>query len=95
MNKYQRLKEKLKKIEVYLKSLEIKDEATKNYINYYEEYISKLIVAIDKKTIQPSNGALLGLIRGISDFDELCSDEKLWKLVQEADNYYSNECKVW
>ena len=95
MNKYQMLKEKLQKINTYLNTLEINDETTKNYLKCYKEYISKLIVAIDKKTIQPSNGALLGLVRGISDYDELCSDEELWKLVQEADNYYCSECKMW
>lgn len=95
MNKYQELKEKLKKIDAHLENLEIRDEATKIYLKSYQDYISKLIVAIDKKAIQPSNGASLGLIRGISDYDQLCSDEELWKLVQEADNYYSNECKVW
>ena len=95
MNKYQKLKEKLQEIDAYLKKLEVKDETTKNYLKSYKEYILKLIVAIDKKTIQPSNGALLGLVRGISDYDELCLDVELWKLVQEADNYYSNDCKVW
>lgn len=95
MSKYQKLREKLKDIDSHLKNLDIKDETTKNYVESYKEYISKLIAAIDKKTIRPSNGALLGLGRGISDYGELCSDEELWKLVQEADNYYSNECKVW
>lgn len=95
MNKYQKLKEKLQKIDARLRQLEIKDETIKIYLKSYHEYISKLIVAIDEKTIQPSNGALLGLIRGISDYDELCSDKELWKLVQEADNYYSDECTVW
>ena len=48
-----------------------------------------------KVTIRDSNGAVLGLIRGISDYDELCNDNILWNLVTDADNYYSNECQAF
>ena len=40
-----------------------------------------------------SNGAVMGLIRGVSDYDELCADDTFWQLVTEADNYYCNECQ--
>ena len=39
MNKYQELKEKLKKIDAHLKNLEIRDEATKSYLKSYQDYI--------------------------------------------------------
>ena len=35
----------------------------------------------------------MGLIRGVSDYDELCADDTLWQLVTDADNYYCNECQ--
>lgn len=95
MNKYEILKGKLEIINSYIDKMDIEDGSTNNYLQNYRNYIEKLIIAIDKKTMRSSNGALLGLIRGISDYDELCSDEQLWNMVMDADNYYSNECKEW
>ena len=61
----------------------------------YKDYVDKLIVSVQNKTIRNSDGAVLGLVRGISDYDEICADNILWNLVTEADNYYSNECKLF
>ncbi|WP_242869289.1 hypothetical protein [Pseudobutyrivibrio sp. AR14] len=50
---------------------------------------------MNKRNIRNSDGAVLGLVRAISDYDELCADEILWSLVIEADLYYSKECKIF
>ena len=68
-------------------------EATIGYLEKYKEYVNMLIVAVQNKTIRNSNGAVLRLIRGISDYDELCCDDEFWKLVTDADNYYCEKCK--
>ena len=61
----------------------------------YRIYVDKLICAVQEKTISNSDGAVLGLIRGISSYDEICADKILWNLVTDADNYYSDECKMF
>ena len=93
MNKYDILERKLTAISTYIDSMHMESNAAKEYLKQYKEYINKLIIAIQNKTIRNSNGALLGLIRGISDYDELCADDTFWQLVTDADNYYCNECQ--
>lgn len=93
MNKYDILERKLTAISTYIDSMHMESNAAKEYLRQYKEYINKLIIAIQNKTIRNSNGALLGLIRGISDYDELCADDIFWQLVTDADNYYCNECQ--
>lgn len=95
MDKYEVLEEKLIKIIECIDMLKVDNESNKKYLVQYREYVSKLITITHNKKIRASNGALLGLIRGISDYDELCACEKLWKCVTDADNYYSNECKIF
>jgi predicted RNase H-like nuclease len=63
------------------------------YLKQYKEYVNELIIAIQNRTIRNSNGAVMGLIRGVSDYDELCADDTFWQLVTDADNYYCNECQ--
>ena len=33
----------------------------------------------------------MGLIRGVSDYDELCADDIFWQFVTDADNYELKE----
>ena len=87
------LESKLRKISIHIDEMNIKDEVTLNYLIQYKDYVDKLICAAQEKTIRNSKGAALGLIRGISDYDEICDDDILWVLVTDADNYYSNQCK--
>ena len=93
MNKYQKLKKYLEELSKYLDIIVVHNESTKKYLEIYKDYVDELIEVVDDKTIEASDGALLGLLRGISDYDELCSDEKLRKLAKRADSYYGNECK--
>ncbi len=92
MNKYKVLENKLIKISSHIDEMNIKDEVTKKYLMHYKDYVNQLIKAVHDKTIRNSEGAGLGLIRGISEYDLLCSDIKLWNLAVDADNYYSGEC---
>lgn len=93
MNKYDILEEKLTFIRTYIDAMYLESYATKEYLKQYKEYVNKLIIAIQNRTIRNSNGAMLGLVKGISDYDELCADDMLWQLVTDADNYYCNECQ--
>ena len=95
MSKYEILESKLTKISIYINDMDLNDEASIKYLGQYKDYVDKLISAVQNKTIRNSDGAVLGLIRGISDYDEICADDILWNLVTEADNYYSNECKLF
>ena len=73
--------------------MHLESDATMEYLKQYKEYIKELISAIQNRTIRNSNGALMRLIRGISDYDELCADDVFLKLVKDADNYYCKECQ--
>lgn len=95
MSKYEILQSKLVKISKYIDTIQLENGTTMNYLKQYKEYVDRLVVVVEERTIRNSNGALMGLIRGISDYDELCADEVLWQLVADADNYYCNECKVF
>ncbi len=93
MNRYDILERKLTAINVYIDAMYLKNNATMEYLKQYKEYVNKLIIAIQNRTIRNSNGAVLGLIRGISDYDELCADDAFWQLATDADNYYRSECQ--
>ncbi len=95
MNKYEILQNKLIEISKYIDTMQIENETTIHYLKQYKEYVEKLIIAVKERTLRDSNGAVMGLIRGISDYDEICADEVFWKLVTDADNYYCNECKTF
>lgn len=95
MNRYDVLEKKLKKVKECINKIEINSETVKKYLVQYEKYVDDLILATQEKRIRNSNGALLGLIKGISEYDELCSCDELWFCVQDAENYYMNECKVF
>lgn len=95
MSKYDILETKLTNISKYLDKVNIDDESTAEYLRYFKEYVIKLIEAVHKRNIRNSDGAVLGLVRAISDYDELCADKILWSLVIEADLYYSKECKIF
>lgn len=95
MNKYEILENKLTKISIHIDKMNLKNEVSIKYLSQYKDYVDKLISAVREKTIRNSDGAVLGLIRGISDYDEICADNILWNLVTDADNYYSNECKLF
>ena len=86
MNKYDILEGKLTAINAYIDTMCLESNATMEYVN-------ELIIAIQNRTIRNSNGAVMGLIRGVSDYDELCADDTFWQLVTDADNYYCNECQ--
>ena len=82
MNKYDILEGKLKAINEYIDTMCLESNVTIEYLKQYKEYINKLIIAIQNRTIRNSNGALMGLIRGISDYDELCADDVFLKECQ-------------
>lgn len=92
MDKYASLERKLSEIKKCLGELVVYGDATKSYVVNYERYVDDLIELVHNRKIQNSNGALLGLGRGLSDYDELCSHDELFKAAYEADDYYSKVC---
>jgi hypothetical protein len=95
MNKYEILENKLAKIIEHVDTMQALSDASMNYLKQFKQYVEKLIIAIQNKTIRSSEGAVMGLVRSISDYDEICSDEVLWNLVTDADNYYCKECRIF
>lgn len=93
MNKYDILEGKLTAISTYIDSMNLESNTAKEYLKQYKKYVNKLIITTQNRTIRNSNGAVMGLIRGVSDYDELCADDTFWQLVTDADNYYCNECQ--
>lgn len=93
MDKHDILEEKLTVLNTYIDTMHLENIAAMKYLKQYKEYVNELIIAIQNRTIRNSNGAMLGLIRGVSDYDELCGDDIFWQLVTDADNYYCNECQ--
>lgn len=89
MDKYASLEGKLHAIKKRLGEIKVNGIATKSYVVDYERYVDELV---HNRKIRNSNGALLGLGRGLSDYDELCSNGELLEDVWEADNYYSRVC---
>jgi hypothetical protein len=95
MSKYKILENKLIKISKYIDDMDLQNEASIKYLGQYKDYVEKLILAVQNKTIRNSDGAVLGLTRGISDYDEICEDGMLWNLAIDADKFYSDECKFF
>ena len=96
MNKKEILIKKLTEIVEYIDTMNLIDIESKIYIVKYKQYINQLICSIKENNLQSSEGRIsIGLIRGISDYDEICSDEKLWGLLSNIEEYYRNECKQW
>mgnify|MGYP006903097901 CR=1 FL=1 len=85
MNKYDILEEKLIAINAYIDTMHLENNATMEYLKQYKDYVNKLIIAIQNRTIRNSNGAMMGLIRGISDYDELCADDAFWRQRHQAE----------
>lgn len=96
MKNYEILKGKLNNMRNYIMEIDIKSANTKSYLlDNYKVYIEHLISAIDERAFPPSRGAsLLGLIGGLSDYDELCADKKLCEMVEDADTYFCHECTI-
>ena len=72
MNKYDILEEKLTSINAYIDTMYIENNVTMEYLKQYKEYVNKLIIAVQNRTIRNSNGAVMGLIRGVSDYSNRC-----------------------
>lgn len=66
MDKYASLERKLSEIKKHLGELVVYGDATKSYVANYERYVDDLIELVHNRKIQNSNGALLGLGRGLS-----------------------------
>ncbi len=93
MDKYKELKKKLLKLSKQIEKTKVSNDASKECLKRCKEYVDELIIKADEKSIKSSNGAVLGLTKGVSDFDEICSNNDLMNLLSDVDVYYSKECK--
>ena len=89
MSKYEVLEEKLYNIKKSIAKIKVSNEATRKYLVQYENYVDKIIVASHDKKLHDSHGAFLGLMRGLSDYEELGKNDDLWEAACEADEFYS------
>ena len=95
MSKYEILEKKLNDVKKSIGKIETSRETTSKYLVEFENYVDMLILDSHERKIRNSNGAVLGLTRGISDYDELCANEDLWEAVQNADKFYATECDMF
>ena len=86
MNKYEKLKRKIEKIDERLDNIVLHNENANEYKKRYKKYIGEILEAIDKQMIPQSNGALLGLMRGISDYEEFLEYYCGWRYVIKERN---------
>lgn len=92
MDKYKILKEKLNDIIKHINNMTIEDEETREYLKKYETNIREIANSTVHRTIRNSHGAVFGLLMGVSDYEEICKDIQLLKMLADADKYYSEDC---
>lgn len=92
MDKYEMLAEKLEKISRHIEEMDVKGEKAAEYLTRYKKRVDAIAKYVRERDIEDSHGALMGLIRGLSDWDELCADKELRQLAHDADMYYKKEC---
>lgn len=95
VNKYEVLEEKLNNVKKSIAKMKVSGEATRKYLVQYDKYVDELIAASREKKLSDSHGALMGLMRGLSDYDELRKNDDLWEAACEADDFYSKECDTF
>lgn len=88
MDKYTELAEKLSRAIDIINSIKPKSNETEEFLIKYKEYIRKIKEGTDNKNLKPSNGALMGLLRWLSDFSELEDCGELWNIINEIEDYY-------
>ena len=96
MDKSQNLLEKLYLLVQEIdKAKEIVDEEKVQYLSNYENRIEILIKRIQDGTLPPSNGGIIGTMRGISEYDSLAAIKELYDAAADVDLFYSKECQSW
>lgn len=95
MDKYNNLYDKLKRLkkEIDLAVAQVEDDYTKDYLKKYQKNIIRLMDMTKSKSIKASNGGLIGVLRAISEYDDLSAIDSLYNAAYDVENYYSNECK--
>lgn len=66
-----------------------------SYLENYKKGVENVMQRLQKGTLPPSKGGLIGTMRGISEYDSLASVKKLYDAAADVDIYYSTECKEW
>lgn len=88
MDKYDELSEMLNRAIKVINNIKPKTNQTEEFLIKFKDYISKINENTEKKSLRPSNGALMGLLRWLSDFSELEECDDLWDVINEIEDYY-------
>ena len=96
MSKKENLIHKLTELEevIDIVKKEVGDDE-KEYLNKYKKHVNCLIEKIRNGEISASNGGLLGVLRAISEYDNLAEIKQLYDAASEVEIYYSCKCKEW
>lgn len=96
MNKKQVLIEKIRNLLYEVeKAKNIVDEDKFIYLDNYAKSIERIMNKVEEESLPPSQGGVMGTMRGISEYDSLASIKSLYDAACDVDLYYSNECKTW
>jgi len=88
MDKYNELSEKLSRAIKVINNIKPKSNQTEEFLSKFKEYIRGIKENTENKSLMPSNGALMGLLRWLSDFSELEECDDLWNIINEIEDYY-------
>lgn len=83
------LAKKLEKALSILSSIDPMTTREEEFLVKYKEYIIAAKKKADNRTLSPSNGALMGLLRWLSDYSYFDQNEALWSSLEDIENYYS------
>ena len=92
MDKYKVLEKKILYLKECVDNASPSNDRTKQYLVRYAQILNETLLSIRDKTISDSNGSMLGMGKGLSDWDELCSNHELVKAAYDVDEYYRYEC---
>lgn len=88
MDKYDQLALKLEKALNVLDALKSSNHATNEFLNSYREYTKAIRIKAINKELPATDGALMGLLRWLSDYDELADNDELWREISEIEKFH-------
>lgn len=96
MDKRQEL---LKKLKILIKEIDeamhVVDDEKIKYLDSYKSTIESVIAKLQDGILPSSRGGLIGVMRGISEYDSLASIKALYDAASDVDLFYSKECQEW
>lgn len=88
MDKYELLAERLEKALLTLGFIKPANKREEEFLMKYRNYVAVAKEKTLNKSIPPSNGAMMGLLRWLSDYSGLEKNNDLWNIIDEIEDYY-------